>query len=536
MRPGGEVVWLMLLALAIRLLAWRLRATVLPDSVGLLGAAEDFQRDGLGALLRTSHHPLAVIAASLVPRGGDPETWTSIGAAVLGTLAIPGLHVVARSAAGRHAATVACLLYAVLPKFVSVSSVPLGEPLLFPLLTSSLAWALVSSSGRTPARRVLRAAWAGALGGLAYLARPEGLVVGVLAAIACYHRGRRTDRRRTGLVAAAAFFLVVAPWIVAMSADRGSLVLSPKKDVAQFAGVDDAPKDAPSDDGATEPVGDPSLRAPPDGERDATAATAAGVRELAAAMWDALGPAIVLAAAGALPWRRWRRRRSARSRAILLLGAAFLCAVIVRLASGWGYAGGRHALSAGLLLLPFAGEGLFVLVGFLSRAVRRRRAALFLTMLIAIPLAVVGILRPDGESGERERILGELIAREAIASGPGSTPDGEVRIATFGEPLVAYYADRVLREHGRRARNLRLFRKHGRLLTVSADMAGQRAVLVDALRSEGASWLVVRLWRTREDNGVTRNPGEELVTSLLADGAIATPVIGSSELAAFPVH
>jgi hypothetical protein len=208
-----------------------------------------------------------------------------------------------------------------------------------------------------------------------------------------------------------------------------------------------------------------------------------------------------------------------------------LCALLLRLSTGWGYAGGRHALTAACLLLPFAGEGLTTLVGFLSRAVRRRRAALALTIALTVPLGVTAVLRPDGESGERERLLGEQIGRaERERAG------GDVVVASFREPLVAYYADRELRSTGRRVRNQRLLREHAALLTVSAELEGRRADLVRALRASGASWLVLRLWPRGSGADGPKAPGDELAARLLEDGALGTPVLASSELAAFPVR
>jgi hypothetical protein len=298
------------------------------------------------------------------------------------------------------------------------------------------------------------------------------------------------------------FLLVALPWIAALSADRGMLALSPKKDVGRFLGVTDAPKDS-----------------------GAAAAIAGGAR----AMWGALGPVLLVVVAGALPHGRWGPRHR-RVRLLLLLTAAALFVLVVRLHDGWGYSGGRHALAASCLLLPFAGEGAMTLVGFISRTGRRRAAAILLTMLAAIPLAVYAILRPAGEGGENERHLGRAIALASADAGD------EVVIASFSETLVAYYADRELRP--RRARNVRLLRDHAKLLRVSADLADARDALAKALRDSGARWLVLDLYsKTRERDGdPPRAAGSDLAKRLLEDGVIGTPVVASgSELAAFPV-
>lgn len=507
-RPGREVVRITLLALVVRLLAWVARPAILADSADIVGVAESVRTLGSDAALGSTHHPLALWLLGQCPGWADLETWGSVGAAVLSSLAVGPLHVIARSACGRHAATMACLLYAVLPKAVSVGSVPLAEPLFLPLALLALALGMTAGVARSPISRLGRPLLAGTAAALAYLARPEGLALAGIVVLATALRSRRSDRLSASALTLLAFVAVAGPWVAEISRTAGTLVLSPKKDLAQFAGADTT---------AFELAGD--------------AAAGAAVRALSAAVWSALGAAVLLVPLGALPGRRWRLRPSRRSRWALIAGAVVLLGLLLRVASGWGYAGGRHALTASCLLLPFAGEGLLVLVAWVSRAVRRRRAALFLVILITVPTAVTAVLRPDGESGGRERLLGEAIAA-AERERDGA---GDVVIASFQESLVAYYADRALRGTGRRARNQRLRRDHKELILRSAELEGRRAELVAALRRAGASWIVLRLWDDVSENGATRHPGEDLADRLTDDGALGRPALAASELAAFPV-
>lgn len=505
------MILLVLLACAVRLAAWSLRVAILPDSADLLNAAETVRQDGWGAALHSLHHPLPVLLVSLVPAGADAETWASFGAAVLGALGVWPLHIVARYAAGRHAATIAGLVYAVLPKLVAVASVPLTEPVFLPLLLAAFAAALVARSAPTPRGRMLRCGLAGMFAGLAYLSRPEGLAAGLAIVATAGLTCRKGERLRAAGIVVLAFAVVAGPWVAALSSDRGHFVLSPKKELAEFVGVAAAPKDG--SDGVN---------------------LAVSVRRLGAALWSALGPVMALVAVGAFAPARWRRRRSATARALLLITAAGFCVLVLRLASGWGYAAARHTLSASVLLLPFAGEGLAVVVGFFPKAVRRRRAALFLAMLLAIPTALIAVLGPDSESGERERMLGEQIAAVERAKGGA----GDVVIGSFGQPLVAYYADRALRgdagSQGRRVRDVRLWRRHQRLLLVSADLEGGRADLTTTLREAHAAWLVLTFWDGPQ--GSARRPGEELAQRLIEDGVLGTPVVGAGDLAAFPLR
>lgn len=509
--PGRETLLLGLLALGIRLLAAWARPAILPDSADLLQAAEAVRERGLTAALDAAHHPLPVGLIAFLGSWFDPEAAGTVAAAVLGALAVAPLHVLARRACGRHGATTACLLYAVLPKFVTVASVPLADAMFLPFFVGAFAAASSAGIARTRRRRVFRLVAAGLSAAAAYLCRPEGLVAGVAVILGVAAKARRGRRVASAAVVAVVFVTAAAPWVGALSAERGALTLSPKKDLARFAGAAPAPRES----GST-----------------AAANGRTGIHATAEGLWDALGPALILVVAGALPRRRWSRRRSFRPRWMLLLTAVGLIALVVRLHAGWGYGGGRHLLPASVLLLPFAGEGAVAVFGFLSRARRRRRGALILTTLLAIPLGVRAVLRPDGEGGERERTLGETLA----AADAVTASRGDVILASFGEPLVAYYADRALAPTGRRCRNVRLRRGHGRLLELSSDLEEQRAALADELRARGAGWLVLHLYTERESLGTTRRPGMDLAARLLEDGVLGLPAVArGSELAAFPV-
>lgn len=512
-RPGPEAVLLVLLAFGVRVLTVAARPAILPDSADLLDAAEAVRTGGADALLSARHHPVPVALLALLSRFGDPALLGSLAAAALGSLAVFPLHVVARRACGRHGATTAGLLYAVLPKFVSVSSVPLAEAVFLPFFVGAAAAAMSAGIARTPGRRWFRLAVSGASAGAAYLCRPEGLVIGAAAVVGACVLARRGRRLVSAAAVAAAFAVVSGPWVAALSADRGALTLSPKKDVARFVGAAPTPLDERPE----------TTSKPPDG--------AAGVRATAEALWDALGPALPLVAFGAFPRRRWSRRRGHRPRWILLGTAAVLVALVIRLHAGWGYAGGRHALGAATLLLPFAGEGAVAAFALLPLVRRRRRAALWLTTMLAVPLALRAVLRPDGESGERERDLGAAVAEAARGRGTG-----DVVVASFAEPLVAWYADRSLAPAGRRVRNHRLLRTHGRLLDLSADLDEQRARLAADLRAAHADWLVLNLYATAPSAGGRRTPGRELAARLVEDGVLGTDSVAcGSELAAFPV-
>jgi hypothetical protein len=212
-----------------------------------------------------------------------------------------------------------------------------------------------------------------------------------------------------------------------------------------------------------------------------------------------------------------------------VLSAVFI-GLVARLQFGWGYGGARHVLPGALLLLPFAGEGFLVVGGFISRAVARRRMAVVLASFLAIPLAVKSVLRPEGEDQVDARRLGERLAEVSKAD-----VAGPLVVATFREPLIAYYADRARSADGG-ARDVPLWGAFHALLERS-DAEGRRAELAATLRREGAQWLVVDMFRRPAGAGAdAQASGASLAQRLVEDGLLGTPVVSAgSALTAFPV-
>ena len=512
-RARYEVLWLVLLALAIRACAAWVNPSILNDSVTLLRSAERIRAEGLQAVLTMPDHPLVPWLVSLTsPAHLNSETAATALAVVAGAFAVWPLHVLTRRACGRHAATGACILYAALPRAVGVASVPLTSAVFLPLILAAVS---LSDAACVPAsrnRRIVRLVSAGAMAGLAYLCRPEGIVAALAAVVTVLLLFRQRRRILAAIIVAAAFLVVAAPYAIALSNQAGRFALSPKKDVARFAGVADLPP--------------PVLQA----ARDAAPAA----YESASALDGALTtPVIVLALVGAFGMSRWRHRRAARARLVLLGVAVVFGALVMRLQSGWGYGGARHILPGALFLLPFAGEGLLVLGGFIGRVVARRRLAVVMASFAAIPYAALALLRPVGDDLAPRRRLGEALAGASRAASPAP----KLVVASFAEPLVAYYARESLRPEGD-ARDVPLWGAFGRLLVDRPDYEGQRAELVGVLRREGAKWLVLDLFRTqRKATGETVNPGRLLAQSLTEDGALGAPVVSPGErLVAFPVN
>ena len=500
-----------LLALVVRAVtAWA--SPVVPrDAVGLVGGARRVAGAGWAALLELPLHPLPPALLSRFADRADLGLVATALAVLCGALAVWPLHALARRAVGRHAAGAACLIYAALPKAVHVAAVPLTEPLLLPLFLGALSLAAAACERR--GRSVRRAAAAGVLAGAAYLVRPEGLVAaavcGVLLLLA---RGARI-RRVVPFVLA--FALVGGPWVVAMSRHHDRVVLSPKKDLARFAGTDGS---RPTRALVAAPVS-PHTRVTP----------LAAVRGVASGLEGALTvPVGLLVLLGLLTPRRWRQRRARRGRILLAGTALFLVALVVRLRFGWGYGGGRHLVVAGTLLLPFAGAALFGLARLLPRVRSRRRFAMYAGLILALALGMYAVLRPPGRGGMPARALGEDLAVDALA-GAGAP----VRVATVAEPRVVYY---MQREGRTGARDVPLWGPVVEPITRGAPLDAVGDVLTRLWADEPPTYVVLDLWKRGPASG-PEHPQRALYEELVDRGLIERAAVSSrARLAAFRVR
>lgn len=511
-RARHEVAWLFLLALAIRAVVAFVNPAIVEDSVTLMRLAAKVAGEGVGAALGSSEHPLLPCLIAWLPGAPDSES-TAIALSVFaGAFAVWPLHTIARRACGRHAATAASIIYAALPKAVGIATVPHTSAVLLPLLLSGLALAMVAPIGLSRWRELVRLVGAGAMCGLAYLCRPEGAIAAFGAAVTVLAMARKGRRLVSAAIVTGVFVLFAAPYAIALSHDAGRFEVSPKKNIAKVLGFDQAPNDEAQVDQ------DPSA----DGG-------AAG--EAASAFEGALtAPVLILVLVGVVWPRRWRRGPARRARFVVLHMAAVFVLLLLRVRAGWGYSNARHMLTSGVLLLSFAGEGLHVVGGFITRVVARRRLTIVLASFFAIPCAVRCVTRPEGATRADARALGELIGRQTPGGGP-------VVVATFKEPVVAYYAERT---RSAPVEDLRLWRVFGRrgkpIPEILLDLSDRSADVRDVLRDGRARWLVLDLFATLPDGGDVP-AGRALAAKLIADGVVGTPAVAAgSSLAAFPVR
>jgi hypothetical protein len=401
------------------------------DGIALAETVRALADGRFGALLDAHHSPLAPLLAAIPAAAGlAPEAALALVAVLCGAAALLPLHSLARRLFDVDAANGAALLYAVTPPMVRIGSTALAEPPLLLLALLSVDAAARALRHWKPARD---AALAGLAGGAAFLARPEGaaLLPLALAATLPAGGGRPWRHRLAGAAAALlAFAAVAGPWLLYAGLERGRFDAIPGKRAAVLLGAE-APMDPK---GAAVEV------------HSLPAACLQALGSLPEAMHPVLAVLAILGIARAAGMRRCGKALG--PVAFGLVAALLFLGGVALLEWRYGYGGRRHASTAGLLLVPFAGAGLLTAGELLGRAggpFRRPVVALGVLMFgVGVPLLAGALLQRDASGGEA-RALGLRIRDLA---GAGARP----RVGTFGEPRVAWFARgedvRLLREFG----------------------------------------------------------------------------------------
>jgi hypothetical protein len=176
----------------------------------------------------------------------DAHTGTVVLTCVASTAIIVPLALLARRIAGATAAVATAWVAALAPGLsTTVVNRGAGSEAVYMLLVVGSLWLVVSGLDRAGAARLARLAAAGALVGLAYLTRPEGLFValplGLAVLVVAVRRpaGGRARRLRAALVPAAAFGVpivaCVVPYAAYLHAHTGTWELSAKTQDASIA-------------------------------------------------------------------------------------------------------------------------------------------------------------------------------------------------------------------------------------------------------------------------------------------------------------
>lgn len=240
---GALGLWLV--GLLLRLGATRHTTVISRDGITYLELAGRALAGDADGLLGAHYPPgFPVVLALLAGPFGLSETSGALASAAASALVVPAITLLAGRAHGRAAGLCAGLLAAVLPELVTIG----GEVLSDGTYMALLAWTLVLLQRlheRGGARAGLGAA---VLGGLAYLTRPEALVVLGGAGLGLLALPRPQDRRspRRRLVdllwLAAPGLLAVVPYLLVLRDNpviggvegAGTFKLTAKQDLPQL--------------------------------------------------------------------------------------------------------------------------------------------------------------------------------------------------------------------------------------------------------------------------------------------------------------
>jgi hypothetical protein len=383
---------LVLLAGAVRALAAAGAALVPNDSILLLGTSRAVAGGDLASAFSGLLHPLPPLVIGLLGGSEAAAVWISVIAGGLGALAVLGIGTRLGS---RSIGVLAAALYAVTPALARLAGEPLSEGLSVPLSLFAVERAL--RAFEAPRAAVP----AGLLAGLAYLCRPEAILLPAVLVPALV----LVRLSRQGLCLLVAFLAVAGPYAGWLTASTGTFTVTRKKPIARFlrAEEDFDRKMAVK----TERLG---VRRPGPG-----AAAVKTLRTYADAAAFALPPLALVGLAFLL--RRGRRDVA------LVLGALILVTLAVGFRLLWlqGYLARRHLAVPAALTIPLAAAGLAVLA--------RHRTPIVAAILAAILL--VPAVRPR----DREKLPLVEAGRHILAeAGPGAV------VATHLAPRIAYYA------------------------------------------------------------------------------------------------
>lgn len=218
-------VWLLALgAIAVRFASSFTLAVVAPDGARYLHMARLLEQGRFGDALNVfpRMHPLYPLLIAF----GDSLTHRDLAvgislSAILGGLALVPLYFLARNAWGERAATLASVFYVFLPDAVILHGDVMTEGtfMFFFFTAMAVGWSALEKKSWE------QAILAGACSALAWLARPEGIYLPLLFALACALRFSRFSVAALGLFLATAFILMY-PYLVFIKAQTGHWAMS----------------------------------------------------------------------------------------------------------------------------------------------------------------------------------------------------------------------------------------------------------------------------------------------------------------------
>jgi hypothetical protein len=453
-RAPGRVDWLafgglLALAVLIRVLAWSRTAVLFNDGPIFLALAEALRAGRLADVLAHPQHPLyPALVAALELLSTAPESAAIAVSIAGGLLAVGAVFWMAWARFGREVAWISAWVVALHPWAVDFSSDVMSDGLYAGLYLAGFA-VLVDWLERPYGVRALAF---GALAGLAYLTRPEGLVLVVVAVVCMAWRAASTPDERGRLVRGAGVALVACAALAgglrfAEARIGEDLAVTQKKSIAQLArggpsaaelARDRLERREAREDPNALPLPEGSIRADRPGI-DRPEQSLAGLLEaiarvvrtsLSAFRYELIAFAVVgvLAAARRVP----RERRAFEG--VLAVSLAIQTGLLVLLVWGAGYVSRRHALAAWLPLGVYAAVGWTVLIekasawleaparsgGFaagLGQQLRRRGSRVVLVVVLMLSWGPRD-LRERRADRALERVAAEWLKENQAAVGP----------------------------------------------------------------------------------------------------------------------
>jgi len=355
---------ILLVAAAVRIYAWSRTAVMFNDGPVFLDMADAIGQGRFADVLAHPYHPLypALIAVAGLPPM-SLET-AAVSVSILGgLLSIAALFYFAREAFGRDVACLAAVTAAFHPWHVDFTSDVMSEGLyagFFMLAFAALARLVVRAT-------LVNALVCGGAIGLAYLVRPEGVGLALVAVIVLAMQAiANPDRRGRLLVLSGALALMasllILPFVFSVGEQTGEWALTKKKSVTAMIGVEKARV------GQRSPVftGDASLRLPELAIRaDGQGArlperNLGGVLESVVRVATTSLSAVRIELFPFLLWGAWVFRRRADSAWLgwtIALPIVLYGGVLVLLVWSEGYVSRRHALWPWLPVFALAAIG-----------------------------------------------------------------------------------------------------------------------------------------------------------------------------------
>ena len=462
-------------AIALRAYAAWTSGLVADDAVQYVELAELIEAADWDGALASWTPPLQPLLLALLHRAtGDWVLGGTILEIVAGAVIVLAVYALTHEAFGASAAVWAGTLAAVHPELAREVGLLLADATALALTALSL-WLGVLGGRRRP---LLATAASGMAAGLAYLARPEGVLAAAvlgpwLVAIHAFRPGRRHLALLAPAALLAGFLATGGPYALYLSLDEGRPVISRKKFADAFEAlrwgpgyrwsrkVEERKKTLTAERAArvaevrglaegliggrnfeweggksSSFVGfvDPKRNKPADEPRPGILrALAAALGELPSACHPAvlaLGLiGLLLPSPGDRPWRR-------AFVGLFLAGVALNVLVLLLVNREAGYVSHRHAMGAVLFVLPLSALG----AGALTNEATGRFGDRFGSrrVVVAVALVVLATILPKTLKPRSERRLAERRVAERIAD--GSLGDPGVVVSCL--PRIPLYAGR----------------------------------------------------------------------------------------------